>query len=208
MKKLYVSLIAVALLGLTARAQETIRLDSLESAAYGATYVTIIDAEDLASFGAVTNATVAITSTVPAKVGLTMAGMILEAGFNDSIALGATGAITNSILLTVGDGSDADYFLTSTQIAADGTEVFVQFSPVASGTIAITPQTTLIYPAGTTNAGPAVMTNATAAFTGSRLGAKYYAASGSVVYTLVTAGDTVLEDISTGKLKIYWRELK
>lgn len=211
MKKLIAVFAALVVAVPAFAAIETVRLDSLESAAYGASYVSIIEAEDLAAFGALTNATVGITSAVPAKVGLTMAGMILETAFNDSIALGAANAITNSITVKIGDGSDDDYYLTATQIAADGTEVFVQFTPVAAGSIVSTPtiQTSIV----TNNGGAptfAAVTNLTIAstFTGSRLGQKYYSAAGTVVYTLTTTGDTILEDISVGKLKIYWRELK
>jgi hypothetical protein len=206
MKKVLAILVAGLMAGAAYAAIETVRLDSLESAAYGASYMQIIEYDDLTPFGALTNATVGITSAVPAKVGLTMAGMILEVAFQDGANSGAN-ATTNSITVAIGDGSDADYFLTATEVAADGTEVFVQFSPVASGAIAITPQTVSV----TNNGGsPAVvvMTNATAAFTGSRLGAKYYASAGVVVYTFATAGDTILGNLQTGRLKVYWRELK
>lgn len=207
MKKL-IAILAAGVFTVSAyAAPEIVRLDSREAAWYGASYVTIIEYDDLAAFTQ-TNGTHGITNAVPAKTGLTLAGAILETAFNDSIALGAAGAVTNSIILTVGDGSDADYFLASTEIAADGTEVFVQFSPVGSGTIVVTPQTTLIYPTGTTNAGPAVMTNATAAFTGARLGQKYYAAAGNVVYTFAGSGDTIPANLTQGRLKVYWRELK
>jgi hypothetical protein len=48
----------------------------------------------------------------------------------------------------------------------------------------------------------------TAAATGSRLGGKYYSAAGVIVYTFTTAGDTFLGDMTAGRLKFYWRELK
>jgi len=128
-----------------------------------------------------------------------MAGMILETAFNDSIALGAANAVTNSILLTIGDGTDADYFLTSTQIAADGTEVFVQFGP--AGGVTITPQTLAL--TGTVN-NVSVVTNIAT----SLLGQKYYAAAGNVVYTFTGAGGTIPADLTQGRLKVYWRELK
>lgn len=199
MKKLFAIIAAVALITATTQAQELIRLDSLESAAYGASYVTIIDYGDMTSWTQ-TNGTHGITSSVPAKVGLTMAGMILETAFNDSIALGAASAVTNSILLTIGDGSDTDYYLASTQIAADGTEVFVQFAPLGA---AMTLQTGTV----TNNGGSpavAVVTNVATALQGQ----KYYSAAGSVVYTFTGSGGNIPANLTAGKLKVYWRELK
>lgn len=208
MKKV-LSIIAAGLLGLSVyAAPEIVRLDSLEAAAYGASYVTIIEYDDFAAFTE-TNGTHGITSSIPAKVGLTMAGMILETAFND--ARGS--ASTNSMLLTIGDGSDADYFLTSTEVAADSTEVFVQFSPVGAGTIVSTPtlQTVAVTNSAVEDTFPATLvTNLTIAstFTGSRLGQKYYSAAGSVVYTFTGAGGVIPSSLTSGKLKIYWRELK
>jgi hypothetical protein len=211
MKKLFACLIA-GFISLPAMALETERLDSLGSAAYGATYVQTITYADLNAFGAITNVTVGITSSIPAKVGLTMVGLILEEAFQDTGALNTANATTNDLQITIGDGSDADYFLTATQIAADGTEVFVQFTPVAAGTIVVTPQTLAL--TGTVQ-NVAVMTNATAAFTGSRLGQKYYSAAGVTVYTFVGAGlkgagipGDVMSAYTSGKLKVYWRELR
>jgi hypothetical protein len=143
-----------------------------------------------------------------------MVGMILETAVQDTGALETANATTNSLTVAIGDGSDVDYFQTATQIAADGTEVFVQFTPVAAGTIAITPQTVAMTNNG---GGPVqlVLTNATAAFTGSRLGQKYYSAAGVVVYTFTGAGlkgagipGDVMNAYTSGKLKVFWRELK
>jgi len=237
MKKLFACLIA-GFISLPAMALETERLDSLGSAAYGATYVQTITYADLNAFGAITNVTVGITSSIPAKVGLTMVGMILEEAFQDTVALNTANATTNDLQISIGDGSNATYFQTATQIAADDTEVFVQFNPVASGTIVITPQaraiTTTVYTvqvddvldsasnivAAVTNIVAAntviaVATNATAAFTGSRLGQKYYSSAGVVVYTFVGAGKKgagipgdVMSAYTSGRLKVYWRELR
>jgi PAB1-binding protein PBP1 len=213
MKKLFACLIA-GFISLPAMALETVRLDSLGASAFGATYVQTIDFADLNTFGAITNVTVGITSAIPAKVGLTMVGMILETAFQDTGALETANATTNSLTISVGDGSVATYYMAATQIAADGTEVFVQFTPVASGTIAITPQTVAITNNG---GGPvhAVLTNATAAFTGTRLGQKYYPTGGVVVYTFIGAGlkgagipGDVMSAYTSGKLKVFWRELR
>jgi hypothetical protein len=39
-------------------------------------------------------------------------------------------------------------------------------------------------------------------------GQKYYAAAGVKVYTFTTAGDTILGNMTAGRLKVFWRELK
>jgi hypothetical protein len=196
MKKLY-AIILAGLISLPAMALETSRLDSLGSAAYGATYVQILDFNDLLPFGALTNATVGITSAVPAKVGLTMAGMILETAFQDNANSGAN-QTTNSITLSVGDGTTATYYMSATEIAADGTEVFVQFAPLGA---AITIQDLAL--TGTVQ-NVKVVTNVVTSLQGQ----KYYAAAGVKVYTFTTAGDTILGNMTAGRLKVYWRELK
>ena len=147
-----------------------------------------------------------------------MVGMILETAVQDTGDLGTADATTNSLKVAIGDGSDADYFQTATQIAADGTEVFVQFTPVAAGTIVSTPtlQTIVLTNEGSAYSALAV-TNLTIAstFTGSRLGQKYYSSAGVVVYTFTGAGlkgaslpGDVMNAYTSGKLKVYWRELK
>lgn len=194
MKKLIASLLAIFALGaFTASAVEIVRLDSREAAAYGASYVTIIKAADMASFTE-TNGTHGITSSVPAKVGLTMAGALLSTAFDDARGT----ASTNSILLTIGDGSDTDYYLASTQIAADSTEVFVQFAPLGA---ALTAQTLAL--TGTVQ-NVAVVTNIATSLQGQ----KYYSTAGTVVYTLTGAGGVIPSSLTAGELKIYWRELK
>jgi len=194
MKKLF-AIFTAGFVTFSASALETVRLDSLGSAAYGATYVQILDFNDLVPFGALTNATVGITSSVPAKVGLTMAGMILEVPFQDNANSGAN-QTTNSITLSVGDGVSATYYMAATQVAADSTEVFVQFAPLGA---ALTLQTA---PLGTN--GHAVVTNVVTSLQGQ----KYYPAAGVKVYTFATAGGTILGNMTAGRVKIYWRELK
>jgi hypothetical protein len=123
-----------------------------------------------------------------------MAGALLSTAFDD--ARGA--ASTNSILLTIGDGSDTDYFMASTQIAADSTEVFVQFAPLGA---ALTPQTLAL--TGTVQ-NVAVVTNIATSLQGQ----KYYSTAGTVVYTFTGAGGVIPSSLTAGELKIYWRELK
>lgn len=197
MKKLIATLAAGLFAAYAYAAPEIVRLDSREAAAYGASYMTVIKASDLSAFTQ-TNGAHGITSAVPAKVGLTMAGMILEEAFNDSIALGAANAVTNSILLTIGDGTTGNYYLQSTQIAEDSTEVFVQFAPLGA---ALTAQTLAL--TGTVQ-NVAVVTNIVTSLQGQ----KYYGAGGVVVYTFTGAGNTIPANLTKGRLKVYWRELR
>lgn len=196
--KTLIATLSMCALALSAwAAPETVRLDSRESAAYGASYVTVITYADLTSFTE-TNGTYAITSSVPAKVGLTMAGMILETPFNDDIAITASNAVTNSITLAIGDGTTSGYFMQPTQVAEDSTGVFVQFAPLGA---AITKQTLTL--TGTVQ-NVAVVTNIATSLQGQR----YYPSAGSVVYSFAGSGDTVWPKLTKGKVKIYWRELK
>lgn len=173
-------------------------LDSIEAATYGASHVQEITYEDMAEW-IQTNGTHGVTSSIPAGSGLTFVGMTLPTAFNDSIALGAASAVTNSLLLTVGDGSDVDYYMTSTQIAADGTEVFVQFAPI--GGVSITPQTLAL--TGTVQ-NVAVVTNVATAL----LGDKYFSSAGSVIYTFTGAGGHIPADLEQGAVRLFWRLIR
>lgn len=181
MKKLFGVIAAVFIVaGVYAQSgPEIVRLDSLGSARYDADFVSIFDVDDFTNTNA--NPTVAVTSSVPAKTVLRLSGAVLKQAFDDGLT-----TRTNSVALTIGDGSDADLFLTSTELAADGTEVWVNFAPVGSVNIGATGEVT------------AVTAN----------GVKYYASAGSVVYTFTCTDATYPSDFTAGKLEVYWRELK
>ncbi len=190
-------LIAIAVAGLLAvsaqAAPEVIRLDSLAAAAYGASYVTIVDHSDLSDAFA-TNHTYELEYSIPAKVGLTLAGVLLDEPFNDAVALGAANAVTNSIALTVGDGTTGNYFLKSTQVAEDSTPVYVQFAPLGA---ALALQTATI-------SGTSVVTNVVTSLQGQ----KYYPTTGKVTYLFTADAATVVTNLTKGRVKIFWRELR
>jgi hypothetical protein len=86
-----------------------------------ATHKLIIDAADIAALGAATTGVIALvptTGTFPAGTTFRFAGLHLVTAFDFS----DTGI--TSLLVEVGiTGGDTDKYLTSTQIAVDGTEV-------------------------------------------------------------------------------------
>jgi len=203
MKKLCVVL-ALSLFGMAATAQEVIRMDSLQASALGANYQTIFTYADFSSF-TTTNSAAVITSTVPAKIGLSLVAMVLETAFDGS---GVSTSYTQSVTVKVGDGSDDDYFLTSTELASDGTEVFVKYgAPTAYAVTATT--TSLVYTAGDASIKTqAIVTAVSGAATASALNQKYFSAAGTVVYTFTPSAEISLSQMTSGRVKFYWRELK
>jgi len=106
---------------LQVQAQDVYPLNAAEGAAYdGATHVVIVEDEDLTT--ATSNTTQTLTVSVLAKQGIELVAAVLEETFQD-----AGVSANNSLLITVGDGTDADMYLTSTQLCEDGTEVYLKF---------------------------------------------------------------------------------
>jgi hypothetical protein len=86
-----------------------------------------------------TNTAQTFTNTIPAKRSLECIAMMLDTAYT----IGTTN-YTDSCLLKIGDGSDDDLFLTSTELASDGTEVFIKFGPPYTYTAASTPTFTTL----------------------------------------------------------------
>jgi hypothetical protein len=165
-----------------------------------------------ADFAAVTATNTALTSSnaVPANTLVRAVGMKLNTAFDT-----ANTNYTGSVALTVGDGSTANLFLASTELASDGSEVYFKFAPLASAAVSQTIATTnLIYAsaADTNGAVTAFKTNvvvasasaATSAIT--VLGEKFYSAAGNIVFTF-TPTDTpeALDDNSSGSVTVYFQ---
>lgn len=93
-----------------------------EQAHLGATHRVKITTADLTETTTNTAQTLGATFLVGAKQGVSVVAMQLPTVF-DSISTN----YTTSTLLTVGDGTDPDLFLTSTELNEDGTEVFLKF---------------------------------------------------------------------------------
>lgn len=178
-------LIVIAIVAITASASFAWELQPLDlngRATYNATHQTIIDYRDFADVTD-TNTALSITQAVPAKVGMALVGMVLEQPFDGS---GVSTAITQSVALKIGDGSDDDLFLTSTELASDGSEVFIKYAPLGSVTIGATGVVTAV----------------------SSLGVKYYGTAGDVVYTFTPAAKHSLAVQTQGRVKLFWHELK
>lgn len=184
------------------KAVEWIPLDSLEAANKGATHQAIITRADFTV--STTNAIQAFTNSIPDGATVEFVAMLLDTPFS----VGTTNW-TESCLLKVGDGSDDDLFLASTELASDGTEVFTKLGPPNSYTITGTTLTnTFIYLDGSSN----VTTNSityisalTAAATAGELGYKYYSAAGSIVFTLTPNAEHALDEFLAGQVRCLFR---
>jgi hypothetical protein len=205
---------AVAFLALPAAAATNIlRLGTSEAAGWDATHVLALDAADLTTED--TNTAQTISFDVEAGTYVRFMGMKLNRAFDSTDT-----NYTHSLAVKVGDGADDDFFLASTELAADGTEVWTKRVTAHGGTITITPQTddveadpvlTLQYNgANVTNVSVAtttysVMTNATATFSASQLGEKYYAADDTVDVVLTPNEEYGTDDFASGSVDLYFR---
>jgi len=97
-----------------------------EQAEKGANWLVEYTYEDLTA--TTTNATVQTLTdfAIKAKMGIELVGVVLNTAFDT-----ANTNFTGSLTLTIGDGTDADLFLESMELASDGTEVFLKLA--ASG---------------------------------------------------------------------------
>jgi len=229
MKKI-LGLVAAMLLGMgvsVARAApQWMVLNTAEMAKWGATHCLEIEYNDAGSVA--TNTAVAFTNSVAANTAVEFVALILDTAWS-----GGNTNYTQSAALKIGDGSDDDLFLTSTELASDGTEVFVKYGPPHSETITSTPtkqsatfatnvvlQTatiTYINPEVTTNTAvvvtnvtlqtAAALTNLTISSSASagELSRKLYTAAGSIVSTLTPNAEDGMDDFTAGKVRLYFK---
>lgn len=106
-----------------------------EEAHFGATHLVTVKYSDLTEATANTAQSLTNLISVAAKQSVELVAMMLVTPW----AVGNTN-YTDSCLLEVGDGTDSDLYLTSTELASDGTEVFLKFgrSPEALSTTSAT----------------------------------------------------------------------
>lgn len=198
-------------------------LGSVEMAAKGATHVIEVEYRDLTT--SATNTAQVFTNGLTAKTGVEFVGMHLDAAFDT----GNTN-FTGSVALTIGDASDADYYLTSTELASDGTEVWFKWPRANVDTAALTlakqtftnltavTQTSqevfdyfsnsvpvVVTNVAQTSAGYTVVTNVTLANTASTFGATYYATATNLLVTLTPNVNEALDDNTSGKVRLYFR---
>jgi hypothetical protein len=100
-------------------------LSSSESAQWGgATHVLDIEYGDFVGYTTSTNTTTTITNALPAG---TLARLVMQK-LDTAWDTGST--YTDSLLVYSGWAADTDGFVQSTEIAADGTEVFANVTPI------------------------------------------------------------------------------
>jgi len=93
-----------------------------EKAHLGATHVATITYADFTETTTNTSTTLTNVFSAVAKQGIELVAMQLKTAFTT----GNTN-YTGSVLVTVGDGTDPDLYLTSTELDSDGTEVWLKF---------------------------------------------------------------------------------
>ena len=99
-------------------------LTTEERARFGCTHEIIVDYTDLVAFGGSSGT---VTVTVPAGSWVKGGPHVLENDFTDG------GATISTITYTVGDGTDADLFMTSTEVESTATEVDYKVPTPGSG---------------------------------------------------------------------------
>ena len=164
----------------------------------GATHCFTVDYSDLATTA--TNTAETLTFAVSAKQSVRFVSMKLDTAFDT----GNTN-YTGSLAVTVGDGTDADLYLTSTELASDGSEVFFKFDSGYSSTVTVTPTTTaLVYLGATTNLTTnTVVTSIAAAYSPGALGRKVYTADDTIDFTFTPNTEEATSANTSGLVKFY-----
>lgn len=153
---------------------------------YHATHEMIVEYSDLT--GTATNTAQSFTNGIAAPAIVSLVGMKLERAFDTENT-----NYTGSLAIKVGDGSDDDLFLTSTELASDGAEVFVKYAP--ANTLTTTVLTNVVYNGTTGN-----VTVATGAV--GTLGTKTYSTDGSVVVTVTPNAEEAVAANKKGRVRL------
>ena len=125
MKKLPLMLAIVLFGALFSQAANWQVLGAIEASQTGANRVYIVDYTDLTT--STTNTAQTLTVSLPANTAAVLTMAVLDTAFDT-----ANTNYTGSLAVTVGDGSDADLFLASMELASDGTEVWKKYGQAAS----------------------------------------------------------------------------
>lgn len=150
-----------------------------------------------------TNTAQVFTNTVRAKTSVECVGMLMDEAFDT-----ANTNFTGSCALKIGDGSDDDIYLTSTELASDGTEVFVKYAPPNSATVSYTSAILTNVPFNGTTGNVTVVTGITAAGTVGELGRKVYTAAGVVTFTFTPNLNEALTANAAGRVRVYFRMME
>lgn len=207
MKKMMIGIVGlVAVVASVASAASFRALSVEEMAAMGATHVAKYEYSDFAAC-TTTNTALTLTNSVAiaAKDAVECVGLVLEKAFDT----GNTN-YTGSVLLTVGDSSDADLFMTSTELASDGTEVWFKFGREDVETITSTVTKHTVSLTDTNGVTALSMTNATVASTAAAgvTARKVYTAANNIIFTFTPNAEEALSANTVGSVKVYFRILK
>jgi hypothetical protein len=112
---------SVAWAGVTATPLKVLSVQ--EAALWGATHVLELDYNSFKGLTTSTNTTTVITNAVPAGSMVKFELMKLDQAFDND-------TYTDSLLVYSGWAADTDGFFESTEVAADGTEVFANVTPI------------------------------------------------------------------------------
>lgn len=146
-----------------------------------------------------TNTAQVLTNAVPAKRAVEFVGMVLDTAFEGQLT--TTNFPITSVALKIGDGSDDDLFMASTELASDGSEVFVKFGRPDDYTITPTLSKTPI----TNDVPNSVVTNVSATATASELGRQTFNSAGIIRFTFTPNADEALANVSSGKVRVYFK---
>jgi hypothetical protein len=219
MKKLMAVAMAVGMLVGFAEAGPTWRACTVQEAAiYGASHVSTVTYKDF------TNTTADSAETVTL-------GNVLSNDFVTAVAAITvtpyTGGSTNtdSLTMTAGDGTDADLYVTSMQLAEDSTPVRVKFGRASEPALTLTTRvwSNVVAVTYTTNATPVdampttnfaltaagtvqVQTNVTGATVAdATLGQKLYTADDTIDGVFTPANNQAMDNSTAGEVRVYFR---
>jgi len=167
-----------------------------EKAAYGATHELSISFADLIAAG-VTATNIPYTNNVSVAANRTVefvAARLVKAFDGDT-------NVTGNLHLTIGDASDDDRFLTATETAADGTEVWIA-SPRQTSWATTTTNVTWItgLDGEVTNTQPLVLSIAATTY-----GLAYYNVATQIVTKLTPNYSESIGDYTEGQVKLHFR---
>ena len=152
---------------------------------FGGSMLVTVKAADFTE--SATNTAETLTLSVLAKEGYELMAMELVSAFDT-----ANTNYTGSLAVTVGDGTDADLYLTSTELASDGSEVWLKFAPVTTVTATSTGDAT---------------TNMTVTVTSTEMGRKVYTADDTIDFTFTPNAEEALDENIRGEVRFWLRKL-
>ena len=172
-------------------------LTEQERSALGATHVATITHADLTTTDTNTAQTLTTVMEVKSGTAVQLVAMQLITAFD--IATDNTN-YTGSLVWEVGAGTDPDLYLTSTELASEGTEVWLKYgrSVQAAATTVIT---NVI---GTTTN---LITVATG-LTDDSTGRKVYTADDTIDFKFTPNAQNAVSECSAGEVRIYFRQMK